>query len=168
MYELENWSEELIELFSVYIRLKQEYNQFQHMIDVSIKKVKTEEMFIKILEKFYEFYNLLFNLLDKLWKYNKEDISFLGLEDKIKLFKEEFIGYESIFNYYFKLKVALDKIKKKDYKTIHEFKKDIGIVFKLDDKEISLDIKELRVIDKKMKDFFDLLEKRLKELIKKH
>jgi len=113
MYELENWSEELIELFSVYIRLKQEYNQFQHMIDVSIKKVKTEEMFIKILEKFYEFYNLLFNLLDKLWKYNKEDISFLGLEDKIKLFKEEFIGYESIFNYYFKLKVALDKIKKK-------------------------------------------------------
>jgi len=31
-----------------------------------------------------------------------------------------------------------------------------------------LDIKELRVIDKKMKDFFDLLEKRLKELIKKH
>jgi len=168
MYEFENWDEDLIELFSIYLKLKQEYNQFQHMIDVSIKKVKTEEMFIKILEKLYDFYNILFELLDKFWKYKGEDISLLDLKEKMDLFKDEFIGYDNVFNYYWKIKVALNKVKKREYKVIHEFKKDIGIVFNVNDKEVSLDIKELRELDKKMRDFFDLLEKRLKELIKEH
>jgi hypothetical protein len=159
MYEFENWDEDLIELFSLYLKLKQEHNQFQHMIEVSIKKVKTEEMFIKILEKLEEFYKLLFEFLEKLWKYQGEDVSILPLEQKIEIFSDEFLGYEFVFNYYFKLKRALEKIRKKDYKIIHEFKKDIAVVFEDENNEQIINIKELRELDRKILDLFDSFEK---------
>ena len=162
--EVENWDEKTLEILSLFLKLRQELNQFDHMINVSIKKAKTREVLINAFKKLDSFFSILLKFLTEYYSIQDPSFKDKKLTEKLEFFKDEFLGYHLIFDYIPTLKKILRAIEEGNYEVVNEFKKDIGLKIKVGNEEEVYDVKFLREILRKILEFMDIVERIVKEV----
>jgi hypothetical protein len=166
--EVENWDDKVIKFLSLFLKFKQSLTQLQHLIDVSIKKTKTRDVFYNVLLKFDETLTNLIELLTEYYSFIEPNFKNKPLRERLNYFKEELLGYNEIFDFYPLLKKATKKMKEGEAEIINEFKRKIGIKFKdkqgNEEKEITIDILQLRELERKLLELMEITERLVKEV----
>ncbi len=165
MIRIEELSDDYLKLLEDYIELKKAYNQYEHILNVSIRQAKNKDVF--------------FNLINNLLKFLEKSIDFIYEFYKIKgVIKGETNNYflkikelqklepelSHIFEFYQKLKIIFINIQKNNYVIKNEFKRTIKIEIIVGKEKMEINIPILKEQNYKLQTLWCKINEILKYL----
>jgi hypothetical protein len=167
MLKIEELSDEYLDLLELYMELKKAYNQYDHILNVSIRQAKNRDVFFNMLRNLISFFEKSFDFILNYYKYKGviQEIPnnyFL----KMKRVEELYPDLRYLFEFYGDLKKVFINIEKGNYEIEDEFRRTIKLKTKLPNKDFEINIAKLKEQSFLLGQYLGKINELLKELKK--